>query len=96
MHGEIVLEGHFGWVRKPEFGLRTKKQTFIIPEYQMNKPGSVNDMTLTPANTNYIPALDGFRGFAILMVVCYHYFAFSEWTRFGWIGVDFFLYYPGI
>jgi len=46
-------------------------------------------------NTNYIPALDGVRGYAILMVIGYHYFAFNEWTKYGWMGVDFFFVLSG-
>jgi peptidoglycan/LPS O-acetylase OafA/YrhL len=44
---------------------------------------------------NYIPQLDGLRGIAILMVVCFHYFPNTFLFRFGWSGVDLFFVLSG-
>ena len=43
----------------------------------------------------YIPQLDGLRGIAIIMVVCYHYFPDSLVCNFGWSGVDLFFVLSG-
>lgn len=43
----------------------------------------------------HIPQLDGLRGMAILMVVCYHYFPGSILCNFGWSGVDLFFVLSG-
>lgn len=43
----------------------------------------------------HIPQLDGLRGIAILMVMCYHYFPNSKIFHFGWTGVDLFFVLSG-
>lgn len=43
----------------------------------------------------YIPQLDGLRGLAILMVMCYHYFPGVLLFNFGWSGVDLFFVLSG-
>ncbi len=42
-----------------------------------------------------IPQLDGLRGIAILMVICYHYFPGILLFNFGWTGVDLFFVLSG-
>lgn len=44
---------------------------------------------------NYIPQLDGLRGIAILIVLCFHYFPNTYLFRFGWSGVDLFFVLSG-
>ena len=43
-------------------------------------------------NTKHIPALDGYRGLAILLVMCYHFGGLLPW---GWVGVDLFFVLSG-
>lgn len=50
--------------------------------------------SVTP-NRQHIPALDGLRGLAILMVVVYHNFDFTHYFFFGWMGVDLFFVLSG-
>ncbi len=45
--------------------------------------------------TKYVPALDGLRGLAILMVICYHYFPGIRLFSIGWAGVDLFFVLSG-
>jgi peptidoglycan/LPS O-acetylase OafA/YrhL len=56
-------------------------------------------MTLTtklPLHQNYIPALDGLRGIAILMVISFHYFnQYTPIFSLGWSGVDLFFVLSG-
>jgi len=49
---------------------------------------------VTP-HRQHIPALDGLRGLAILMVVVYHNFDFTHYFFFGWMGVDLFFVLSG-
>ncbi len=49
-----------------------------------------------PATGKYIPALDGLRGVAILLVISYHYFEKdTPWVHLGWAGVDLFFVLSG-
>lgn len=50
---------------------------------------------ITVPKNKYIPELDGLRGIAILMVLCYHYFPNSIICNFGWSGVDLFFVLSG-
>jgi peptidoglycan/LPS O-acetylase OafA/YrhL len=43
----------------------------------------------------HIPQLDGLRGIAILMVMCYHFFPGNIICNFGWSGVDLFFVLSG-
>jgi peptidoglycan/LPS O-acetylase OafA/YrhL len=43
----------------------------------------------------HIPALDGLRGFAVLYVIGFHYFAFMPVLSFGWSGIDLFFVLSG-
>lgn len=51
-------------------------------------------ITLPDRLPDYIPALDGLRGMAILLVMAYHCFPFL-YTKLGWIGVDLFFVLSG-
>jgi peptidoglycan/LPS O-acetylase OafA/YrhL len=47
------------------------------------------------AQHKYNPHLDGLRGIAILMVICFHYFGNFGIFNFGWAGVDLFFVLSG-
>lgn len=46
-------------------------------------------------NHKYIPALDGLRGIAILMVIAFHFFDQTSFVDLGWAGVDLFFVLSG-
>lgn len=51
-----------------------------------------------PAAAGHIPALDGIRGLAVLLVVAFHFFPSNAWSLpfgFGWMGVDLFFALSG-
>jgi peptidoglycan/LPS O-acetylase OafA/YrhL len=52
---------------------------------------------MSPIKTEreHYPALDGVRGIAILLVVCFHNFGFINYFFFGWLGVDLFFVLSG-
>ena len=52
-------------------------------------------MSLIKDNKTYYPALDGLRGVAILFVLLYHNFNFTDRFFFGWLGVDLFFVLSG-
>ena len=50
----------------------------------------------TSVTGKYIPALDGLRGVAILLVISFHYFQkYTHWVQLGWSGVDLFFVLSG-
>jgi peptidoglycan/LPS O-acetylase OafA/YrhL len=55
----------------------------------LNTPGDIT------TNTKYIPALDGIRGLAILMVLGFHYLGQHAVFSKGWAGVDLFFVLSG-
>jgi len=52
-------------------------------------------MTVLKTEREHYPALDGVRGIAILLVVCFHNFGFTDYFFFGWLGVDLFFVLSG-
>ena len=52
-----------------------------------------SDLKIEP--NKRIPQLDGLRGIAILMVMCYHFFPNNIICNFGWSGVDLFFVLSG-
>lgn len=52
-------------------------------------------MNQIASNRQYYPALDGLRGIAILMVVAFHNFNYTNYFFFGWLGVDLFFVISG-
>jgi peptidoglycan/LPS O-acetylase OafA/YrhL len=52
-----------------------------------------SDLKIAPGKR--IPQLDGLRGIAILMVMCYHFFPNNIICNFGWSGVDLFFVLSG-
>lgn len=57
-------------------------------------PATTN-LSAGQAGKNHYPALDGFRGVAILLVVLHHNFGFMNYFFFGWLGVDLFFVLSG-
>lgn len=57
----------------------------------------MSDPLAIPAhNKKYIPALDGYRGFAMILVLVYHYFgAILPIFRLGWFGMELFFVLSG-
>lgn len=47
------------------------------------------------ADAPYLPALDGLRGMAILLVMLYHFFDYCAVFKYGWAGVDLFFVLSG-
>jgi peptidoglycan/LPS O-acetylase OafA/YrhL len=57
---------------------------------------SLSPAILATGTGKYIPALNGLRGLAILMVISYHYFEkYTHWVQPGWSGVDLFFVLSG-
>ena len=52
-------------------------------------------MTAINYKRSHYPALDGLRGVAILLVVFYHFFDFTNYFFWGWLGVDLFFVLSG-
>jgi peptidoglycan/LPS O-acetylase OafA/YrhL len=61
---------------------------------KLNTPYLLNTDIKIQAS-NHIPQLDGLRGIAILMVICYHFFPNNIICNFGWSGVDLFFVLSG-
>jgi peptidoglycan/LPS O-acetylase OafA/YrhL len=62
----------------------------------MTKP--IEETSATSLLRNHYPALDGFRGLAVLMVFLIHFGSMVlpySWLSFGWVGVDFFFVLSG-
>ena len=53
-------------------------------------------MNSSAPSRQYYPALDGLRGIAIIMVVIFHNFNFTNYFFFGWLGVDLFFVLSGL
>ncbi len=52
-------------------------------------------MTIEKNKFEYLPALDGLRGLAVILVMCCHFFFTIGIFRLGWIGVDLFFVLSG-
>jgi peptidoglycan/LPS O-acetylase OafA/YrhL len=52
-------------------------------------------MTELTSQRDHYPALDGLRGIAIILVVFFHNFGFTNYFFFGWLGVDLFFVLSG-
>lgn len=68
----------------------------------MSATANVSSYNVRPAITapavlapQYIPALDGLRGLAVLLIIAVHYFNQSGFFELGWAGVDLFFVLSG-
>ncbi|MBL0155411.1 MAG: acyltransferase [Chitinophagaceae bacterium] len=52
-------------------------------------------MSAPTLKDKYYPSLDGLRGLAIILVICFHYLGFITFFRFGWMGTDLFFVLSG-
>jgi peptidoglycan/LPS O-acetylase OafA/YrhL len=66
------------------------------PADDENLPSNLIASLPEPENKRFYPALNGLRGFAVLLVFFEHYFPWAPvWMQWGWTGVDFFFVLSG-
>ncbi len=75
----------------------------IVPTAPSTVAGSIPIFPVHPQSRTRIPALDGIRGLAVLLVVFYHFIpeeaaeasVLWRWAHLGWVGVDLFFVLSG-